>query len=260
MIKESVSFCVVTFNNVDRIEKLVNNLIEVLDGRITYKLYVVDNGSTDGTTEIIDKLKQKNRNIILYEQKNVGFGAGHNSVMGDLKSTYHVVINPDVQITSFVEISKMISFLKGHKNVGLLSPLILNTDGSIQRLYKREPTVFDLLIRFVSPNFFKKRQNEFVRMESGYKEIGRIDYASGAFMMFRTEIFKAINGFDERYFMYMEDADITRKVNKIATSVFYPKAFVIHEWQRESHKKIKYVIYSVVSLCKYFSKWGWKYY
>lgn len=256
-----LSFSVVTYNNENEIKSLLRNLVTILQNKVSYDIYVIDNASQDRTADLVKKESNHNKSIhLIKNKKNLGFGAGHNSVMGDLKSTYHVVINPDVQITSFVEISKMISFLKGHKNVGLLSPLILNTDGSIQRLYKREPTVFDLLIRFVSPNFFKKRQNEFVRMESGYKEIGRIDYASGAFMMFRTEIFKAINGFDERYFMYMEDADITRKVNKIATSVFYPKAFVIHEWQRESHKKIKYVIYSVVSLCKYFSKWGWKYY
>lgn len=256
-----LSFSVVTYNNENEIKSLLRNLVTILQNKVSYDIYVIDNASQDRTADLVKKESNHNKSIhLIKNKKNLGFGAGHNSVMGDLKSTYHVVINPDVQITSFVEISKMISFLKGHKNVGLLSPLILNTDGSIQRLYKREPTVFDLLIRFVSPNFFKKRQNEFVRMESGYKEIGRIDYASGAFMMFRTEIFKAINGFDERYFMYMEDADITRKVNKIATSVFYPKAFVIHEWQRESHKKIKHVIYSVVSLCKYFSKWGWKYY
>lgn len=259
MYNEYLSLCVVTYNNQSKVEKLITNLTTILDNNISYRLFVVDNGSTDDTIKIIKKMKTNHNNISLVSKKgNFGFGAGHNVVIPMINSEYHIVINPDVSISSFKEIQKMLQYLEGNKNVGLLSPLILNSDGTIQRLYKQTPTVFDLFIRFISPNLFKKRQEQFIRLKSGYDKLGNIDYASGSFMMFRTKIFKEIGGFDERYFMYMEDADITRKVNNISRSLFFPQAHITHEWQRESHKKIKYVVYSIDSMLKYFNKWGWK--
>ncbi|MCT3026922.1 glycosyltransferase family 2 protein [Pediococcus parvulus] len=261
MHNDCLSLSIVTFNNEKKIEKLISNLTEILNGNISYKLYIIDNGSTDQTQMLVKKIKKNNKNIVFFDKKeNLGFGSGHNSIISFLKSSYHIVLNPDIQISSFKEIEKMINYLEKNRNVGLLSPLILNEDGSIQRLYKYNPTIFDLFIRFVSPNFFKKRQEWFYRLDSGYNKIGHIDYASGSFMMFRTSIFKKINGFDERYFMYMEDADITRKVNRISDAVFFPTSAVTHEWQRASHKKIKYILISIESMLKYFNKWGWKWY
>lgn len=259
MHNEYLSLCIVTFNNADKIEKVVNNLTKVLNGNIDYRLYIVDNGSTDNTINLIREEQKRNNCISLIEKNsNLGFGSGHNSIIRSMNSTFHIVINPDVYINSFVELKKMISYMEDNKNVGLLSPLILNEDGTIQRLYKYNPTVLDLLIRFISPNFLKHRQENFVRMNSGYNKIGHIDYASGSFMMFRTSVFKKIGGFDERFFMYLEDADITRRVNGVSNAVFFPDSFVTHEWQRESHKKLKYTGYTISSIMKYFNKWGWK--
>lgn len=258
---KGLSCCIVTYNNEDKIKKVIDNLINILDGNVNYKLYIVDNNSSDNTVKIVRGLQRINDNIVLVDkQNNLGFGSGHNSILPILNSEYHIVLNPDIYIESYTEIKKMITFLNKNKSVGLLSPLILNKDGSIQLLNKKAPTVFDLLIRFISPNFFKERQNLFVKLDTGYENINPIDYASGCFMIFRTEIFKKINGFDGRYFMYMEDADITRKVNEVSKAVFFPNGHIIHEWQRQSHKKIKYTFIAVISLCKYFNKWGWKWY
>lgn len=259
MCNEYLSLSIVTFNNEDKIEKVINNLTKVLSNNIHYKLYIIDNGSTDETRKIVRKNERKNECITLInENRNLGFGTAHNGVIKLLKSKYHIVINPDVHVDSFEEIEKMIKYLEKNKNVGLLSPLILNENGTIQKLYKQSPTVFDLFIRFISPNFFPKRQAKFVRIASGYNKIGHIDYASGCFMMFRTNVFKQISGFDERYFMYMEDADITCKVNEVSEAIFFPKGVITHQWQRQSHKQVKYVLYSIESMFKFFNKWGWK--
>ena len=115
-----------------------------------------------------------------------------------------------------------------------------------------------MALRFISPKIMKKRQAWFVHEETGYTKIGKIGHASGAFMFFRTKVFKEIGGFDERYFMYMEDADITREVNRISKAIYYPNASVVHEWQRDSHKKIRFMIMTITSMVKYFDKWGWK--
>ena len=77
-------------------------------------------------------------------------------------------------------------------------------------------------------------------------------------MLFRSSVFERIQGFDSRYFMYMEDADITREVNSVSNSIFFPEAKITHSWQRNNHRKLKYILISVKSMCLYFNKWGWK--
>lgn len=257
----SISFSIVTYNNKHEIRKLVDNLLKITTVNSNFQIYIIDNGSVDGTIEFCRKLSHLNEHVKLIENNNnVGFGAAHNKVISLLKSKYHVILNPDIEIQDFEELSNMIDYLDKNEMVGLLSPLILNVDGSIQKLFKRQPTVMDLAIRFISPKFMKRRQDWFVREESGYNKIEKIDYASGCFMFFRTSVLKQINGFDERYFMYMEDADITRKTNEVSTAMFFPHSKITHAWQRASHKKLKFMIISVKSMIKYFSKWGWKFF
>ena len=70
--------------------------------------------------------------------------------------------------------------------------------------------------------------------------------------------FKLVDGFDERYFMYYEDSDLTRKINEISTAMFVPTVNVIHSWERASSRNMKYSLIMVTSLCKYMNKWGWK--
>lgn len=152
----------------------------------------------------------------------------------------------------------MIDFLEHNRDVGLLTPQIKNVDGSIQYLLRKEPTIFDAAIRFLGPNFFKNRQAKFMNIDTGYDKVVETENATGCFMVFRTSIFKEIEGFDTRYFMYYEDSDITKKVSKIARTVFFPSSYVIHEWQRANKKKFKYVVINLKSLFKFMNKWGWK--
>lgn len=257
--KIEVSFCTVTYNSSSKIVDFVKNIESLKSNIFNKKIYVVDSGSTDGTVAIVEELCTKYDDVsLMTPSKNGGFGFGNNYVIPSLTSDYHVVINPDVEIPSTQTIDDMVLYMEQHKEVGLLSPKIMNTDGTVQKLYKHNPSILDMALRFISPNVMKKRQSWFVHDETGYTQIGTIDHASGACMFFRTTIFKKVGGFDERYFMYMEDADITREVNQVSKAVFYPKVSVVHEWQRESHKKFKYTMYTLKSMAKYFNKWGWK--
>lgn len=258
MVESTLSLCTVTFNNEDNIEKFIRNVEEVLKGHES-TLFIVDNGSTDNTIDVIKKLQCEFSNIKLRQPEfNKGFGAGNNFILKELSSDYHIVLNSDIIIDSYCELCKMIDYMNNHNEIGLLSPKLLNLDGTVQKLYKHNPSLLDMGLRFISPKIMTKRQAWFVHDESGYNQIGMIEHASGAFMLFRTSIFKDIQGFDERYFMYMEDADITREVNQISRAMYYPSSTITHEWQRDSHKKFKYMMMTFNSMKKYFMKWGWK--
>lgn len=91
--------------------------------------------------------------------------------------------------------------------------------------------------------------------ETGYDKPFEVEYATGCFMFFRTEIFKQLKGFDEHIFLYLEDADITRRVNQISKTIFYPYNYVIHDWQRGAHKNLKLMWINVKSAIWYFWKW-----
>lgn len=252
----NLSFSIVTFNNSKIIENTVNSVINSIPEEFTYKIYLVDNNSSDETIEIIRRIEG---NIEIVEMGiNKGFGYGHNAVMDRINSEYHFIVNPDIIIENENQIRKMIYFLENNNDVGLLSPLMLNTDLSIQYLCKRNPSVFDMLIRRISSSLFTKRQDRYVMKKTGYDKIMKIDYAPGSFMVFRTEVFKKMNGFDDRFFMYLEDADITRRVNQISKAIFFPEARVIHAWERSAYKNCKFAIILVQSMIIYFNKWGWK--
>lgn len=251
-----LSIAIVTYNNSKIIENTVKSIIKSIPSEYSYKLYIVDNDSKDNTVDVVKKISG---NIEIVELGvNKGFGFGHNAILDVINSKYHFVINPDIEIEDPEQIRKMIKYLDFNQDVGMLSPMILNPDLSIQFLCKTNPTVFDMLIRRISSNLFKKRQEKYIMKDSGYNKIMNLDYATGAFMLFRTNVYKELKGFDDTFFMYLEDADITRRVNQISKAIFYPEARVIHAWERGSHKSFKFARITVQSMFIYFNKWGWK--
>jgi hypothetical protein len=93
---------------------------------------------------------------------------------------------------------------------------------------------------------------------SNYDKPFRVPFGQGSFLVIRTELFKEISGFDERFFMYLEDADLCKRVNEISEVVYFPGTTVIHKWERGSHKNLKLFKMHMKSMFKYFSKWGFK--
>lgn len=251
-----IIIAIVTFNNERSIKKCIESILTHLDYNLSYKLYIIDNNSSDNTLNIVRSISDKI--MIINNTKNIGFGAGHNKLLGIIDSRYHLVVNPDIVIENNC-IQEMTGYMDKNTDIGLLSPMIKFPDGRIQYLCKRNPTFFDLFIRFLMPKFFRKRQDHFEMRETGYNKEFEIEYATGCFMFFRTDIFKKLSGFDEHFFLYLEDADITRRVNEISRTVFYPYNYVIHEWQRGTHKVLKLMWIDVQSAFYYFRKWGFKF-
>ena len=250
-----LTIAIVTYNNERTIKKCIESLLSHIDSRISHQLFIIDNNSSDNTLNIVRNISG---NIIIIEnKKNIGFGAGHNMLLELLESRYHLVLNPDVFFENNC-LYEMMEYMDKRPYIGLLSPMIKFSDGRLQYLCKRNPTFVDLFIRFLLPKFFKKRQFSFEMRETGYNSEFEIEYATGCFMFFRTDIFTRLYGFDERFFLYLEDADITRRVNKISRTVFYPYNYVIHEWQRGTHKDLKLMLIDMKSAFSYFRKWGLK--
>ena len=192
--------------------------------------------------------------------KNLGYGAAHNIAIRqtiEQNIPYHLVINPDItfepEILSVIE-----QFMNNNSTIGQLMPKVFYPNGEIQYLCKLLPTPFDLIFRrFLPESWTKRRREKFELRASGYNRIMDVPYLSGSFMFLRTEAIKQVGLFDERFFMYPEDIDLTRRIHQKFRTVFYPEVSVIHCHAQESYSNYKLLIVHISNMIKYFNKWGW---
>lgn len=252
----NVSGCIVTYNNKDIIGRTVSNILEMTKG-VDFRLFVVDNCSSDGTAEYIEE--NFPAVTVIRARENRGFGAGHNKVLPFVSSKYHVVINPDILLKDDV-ISELCAYADGDEEIGLVSPQIRYENGEIQPLGKKNPTFRYLGAHRVHNRHdgLSKTMIDYCMLDKPQDEPFEITNATGCFMFFRTNVFKALGGFDERFFMYLEDCDIARRVSEKYKAVHYPTASVYHLWERESKKSKKLLLIHVKSILTYFLKWGFK--
>ncbi|MDD5016808.1 MAG: glycosyltransferase family 2 protein [Eubacteriales bacterium] len=246
-----VSLSIVTYND----EKHIGNLLDAIYKnvkRVKYRIFVTDNGSTDNTVEIV---KNKGYGIILIQnEKNLGFGAGHNKAIGMIDSKYHVCINPDIFFDADV-ISDMADYLDDNGDIGVLTPKVLYPDGQVQVLPKKDPRIVYLLARRIGIKPLKKYREEYEMLDMGADKAFDIEFATGCFMFLRTEMLKKVGGFDERYFLYFEDADLTRSIRKFARAQYNPAFSVCHHWDRAGARKLKYFLIQIQSMLRYMRKW-----
>lgn len=192
--------------------------------------------------------------------RNIGYGAAHNiaireSIYDDIP--YHLVINPDIIVDSQV-IETLLAFMNQHLEVGMVMPKVLYPNGDLQYLCKLLPTPLDVFgRRFLPKRWIKKRNERYEMRSSGYDKMMNVPYLSGCFMLLRTQAIQKARLFDERFFMYPEDMDLTRRIHRDYLTVYFPYVSVIHNHEHASYKSLKMMWVHIVNMCRYFNKWGW---
>lgn len=209
------------------------------------------------------ELRQKAANgfeLIYIPHENNGYGGGHNVALREAQkrgSEFHLVVNPDVWFGPEV-IPALISYMQEHPGVGHMMPKVQYPNGEIQRLAKMLPSPFDLIGRFCLPNFLIKRRNTlFELQQSGFTKILNVPYLSGCFMFFRMSAIKEVGMFDEHFFMYAEDIDITRRMHLKYETLYFPSVSIYHTFTRGSRKSLRLFRIHIVNIILYFNKWGW---
>lgn len=247
-----VTVSIVTYNSADEILNVLSSLdkVKIED----FQIIVVDNASIDNTRELIAQNYPKIK--LIKSVKNIGFGAGHNLAVKQIESDYHIFINPDITVEAD-QINRMLEYMEKNKDVVLLTPKVLNVDGSEQFLPKKYPR-----IRYVISGKYEGKFKLCYRWRSQYTlrnkkiiEPIEIQYSTGCFMVCRTDTLKKVGGFDERYFLHFEDADLTREMMKYGKAIYNPKVYVTHGWHRDNIKSKKIGKIALQSLLKYFLKW-----
>lgn len=259
MKKEIV--CIASIVVFDTDEKILNNAIQsFLNTKLNVKIYVINTGSFNYNLPEDDRIE-----FIHTKGLNLGYGKGNNLALEIAEdSEYFLILNPDLFIINDA-LEKLIQFMDKIPDIGICIPKVLNEDGSIQYLNKRHPAILPLFVRRFIPKkiqfLFQKSLDEYEMKDFNYEENFEVPFISGAFMLTRKKILMELGGFDNRYFMYFEDADLSKKFQHAGfKTMYFSKAEVIHVWKRGAHKNKKLALIFVLSMIKYFRKWGFKFF
>ena len=218
----------------------------------SYDFLIVDNmGSND-----VKEYCLENSYNYTYPGKNLGFGAGHNVASRYFNAAYkvHLILNPDVFISPQT-IDEVVAYIKDNEAVSLVSPRLLNEDGSIQNICRFLPTVQGLAVRFLTKYFAVGVD----RLEDEFNFTTKpivVPAIHGACFFVKERDFLDVGGFDEDYFLYVEDIDLCRQLGNLGSIVYLPVCTAIHTHAQGSYKSLKLFLYHLRSFVVYFRKWG----
>ena len=239
-------------------EKVRAAIQSCLWSRTPVDLTVIDNSPSSEVESLVCEMG------ITYvpSRRNIGFGAGHNVALREsLKSArYHIVLNPDVRFGPEV-VGSLRSFMDESPEAGLVMPQVLYPDQQPQLLCKRLPAPVDLVVRRFGGNslqkLFQERLNRYLLQDVDLTIPRMVPALSGCFMFLRTAALRQVGLFDERFFMYMEDVDLCRRIGEVSKTMFYPDVSIYHDYGKGSYRDTSLLRYHVKSAFRYFQKWGW---
>jgi N-acetylglucosaminyl-diphospho-decaprenol L-rhamnosyltransferase len=175
-----------------------------------------------------------------------GFGFNHNSAFKISSGKYFCVLNPDIRFKSN-PFTHLTSYLIS-RHIGVIAPKIITSNGVIEDSVRRFPTPFNMLLRV-----FRLNDSRFP--DSFKEKVYPVDWVAGMFMFFTREDYNLVGGFDDKYYLYCEDIDICVRLWNAGRRVAYcSDVTVIHDAQRTSKKELKYMIWHINSLLRFFAK------
>lgn len=254
-LKNIISISIVLYNS-DPSE--ITKLLECLFRKDNVIVYLIDNSISDS----LRVLEAHNPNILyIHNPRNPGFGAAHNIAI-QLAITkgykYHFIVNPDIYFNGDV-MSPMIEYMKGNLRIGMLMPQILNLDGTIQSLPKLLPSPYSIIMRkFKKPiriyeRFINKYELRLVDKNQTYSA----PILSGCFTLLNLDAIKEVGMYDDRFFMYFEDWDLSRRMHQKYETIYFPEVSIYHGYESGANKNRKLFVIFIKSAIAYFNKWGW---
>ncbi|MEJ7556715.1 MAG: glycosyltransferase family 2 protein [Pedobacter sp.] len=251
-----ISISIVTYNiSVDDFEKVYRSLYKT---STRWTLYVIDNSPKN---DLYESIKDDKRVVYVHNPSNPGFGAAHNIALELATASgaeYHFIVNPDIYFYEDV-ITPMIEYMESHSDVGMLMPQILNTDGSVQYLPKLLPSPFWIFRRKLRTkiNLYGGFLSKYELRSVSNSKIYNTPILSGCFTLLNLEAVKKVGTYDDRFFMYFEDFDLSRRIHKEYKTLYFPKVSVYHNYEGGANKSLKLFTIFIASAVKYFNKWGW---
>jgi N-acetylglucosaminyl-diphospho-decaprenol L-rhamnosyltransferase len=225
-----------------RQNRLVNQLVNDIDRECTTALELVLTENVADSERPVGSESFPTEHIV--NDRARGFGANHNAAFKYCRTPFFCVLNPDVRLNSdpFPELIRVLSDC----GAGTAGPLIRHPEGSVEDSARLFPTPAALLRKLFSgqaagPDYAVDRGPI------------AVDWIAGMCMLFRSETYKELRGFDERYFLYYEDVDLCRRLKQRGFATIYsPRAEVIHDARRASRRDPRLALHHALSMARYF--------
>lgn len=189
-------------------------------------------------------------------QGNVGFARANNLAMAKARADLHLILNPDVEMATDC-LDAALRFLAARADVGVVTPAATHPDGSRQHLVKAMPTWGVLFLRGFAPGFvkamFRARLDAYELRERNWDEVQcPVEIASGCFLLCRRDALDAVKGFDEGYFLYFEDFDLTLRLSRTTRIAFVPAVRIVHHGGSAGSKGPRHVMRFLSSAARFF--------
>jgi GT2 family glycosyltransferase len=199
---------------------------------------VADNASTDGSAELLRERAAAEPALTLIEMgRNAGYAAAVNAAFAALPGRDVMLLNPDVELPGPEPVRALAAFLEAHARVAVAGPRLVYEDGSTQPSARRFQSLAALL------GTMPRIGGLFERSHARYEEPSRassaivVDWVIGAAMMIRREAYDELGGWDQRYFLYIEDTDFCRRAQRAGWEVAYvPEVTLMHRYPRASSR------------------------
>lgn len=251
-IQQSIVCSIVLFKHSKN--ELMPTLQCLINSSYIKSIILIDNDISNWASSFIHE-----KIIYLKSDGNFGFGYGHNLAVKKYvsDSDFFLICNPDI-VFEVSEFENLVSFAET-RSEGLFLPKIVYENGENQYGARLLPSPLNLFARRFSKKMASKLDQKYLLQEYIIEKPVFVPYLSGCFMLFRSECLDKLCGFDERFFMYMEDIDISRRCADEFGTVYYPLCKIIHKHEQASYKSSKLLKAHLKSAIQYFNKWGWFY-
>lgn len=254
-----LSFVLLTWNSASYLERCLASVASAMRGTsLAYEVLVLDNGSTDGTPEILRQLAEQDRVHVrpFFEPTNTGTTRSRNRLFAAATGRYVCVMDSDVELNAGV-IDALLPLLTQDPNLGVVVPRIHYPSGAWQKSFDHFPTAFGKINRFFRLRAIERSEAARVREDDAPFPI---DYAISAFWLMRRELLEKVGTLDERIFYAPEDADFCLRVWKAGFRILYvPAVSVVHHTQEISRgfKLNRAKMSHIKGLAYYFAKHGY---
>ncbi len=255
-----LSNIIVNYNNSDVLNDCLESIYKTVDG-IEFEIIVIDNSLKDNG---IESIKKKFPEIkLIKNNKNVGFSRANNQAFKISEGDILLFLNPDIVLAEGA-VTNMVTYLKSHKEIGVLGPKILNMDETLQYSCRSFPYVwtglfnrYSLITKLFPNNYFTTK---YLLTDFDHNDVREVDWVSGSCMMISKDIFKKVGSFDENYFLFNEDVDLCKNMINIGhKTVYYPFAKVYHRITSSNNKvDPNIIIKRHIGMSYYFKKHHYK--
>ena len=226
----------------------------LIESNYIHKIILIDNDVSDWANTF-----NHEKVIYIKSEGNFGFGYGHNLAIKRYASNsdLFLICNPDIRFEQSA-FDQLVEFA-AQREEGLFLPKIIFEDNENQFGARLLPTPLNLFARRFSKQLASKLDENYLLKSISLDKPVFVPYLSGCFMLFNSEKLLRLEGFDERFFMYMEDIDISRRCAALFGNVYYPLVEITHAHEQASYKNTKLLKAHLKSAIQYFNKWGWCY-